>query len=241
MEILGVIGARSGSKGVPDKNIRPLAGKPLMGWVIGAAKASKYLTRLVVSTDSDKYAKVAREFGAETPFLRPPEISHDKSTDFEYVHHASRWLRENENYVPDIIVRMMPTLPFQKTEDIDAVVEKLLQDQDADSAVVIAQARQHPHKALKLVDDGRGGNYVVGYFSGDGRGVDPTLRQNYSPAYFRANIIAVRTPILEKFGTLTGERVRAHIIPQERAIDIDSISDFIFAEKLMASEVKGDV
>ena len=235
MEILGIIGARSGSKSIPDKNIKPLAGKPLMGWIIEAAKRSKYLTRIIVSTDSEKYALVARQFGAQTPFLRPLEISGDKATDFEYVFHAVKWLRENENYVPDIVVRMMPTLPFQSTEDINSCVEKLISDPEAHSAVVIAEARQHPHKALKLIDDGKGGEYLVGYFSEDGKGVDPTLRQSYPKAYFRGNIIAVRTGVLEKFGTLTGEKVRAHIIPQERALDIDSLTDFLIAEKLMTN------
>lgn len=233
LEILGVIGARSGSKGVPDKNIRDLAGKPLLAWIIEAAKRSKYVTRLVVSTDSEKYAAIARSFGAETPFLRPEEISGDRATDFEYVSHATRWLRENEGYTPDIVVRMMPTVPLQSSDDIDSCVEKLLADREAHSAVVVAEARQHPEKGLKLIDDDNGGQYLVGYKSGDGKGVDPTSRHFYPKAYFRANLIALRTPVIEEFGTLTGERVRYHVIPQERAVDIDSPIDFFIAEKLI--------
>jgi CMP-N,N'-diacetyllegionaminic acid synthase len=233
LKILGVIGARSGSKGIPDKNIKPLAGKPLMGWIIEAAKKSKYLNRVLVSTDSEKYAAAAGALGADTPFLRPRELSQDTSTDFEYVKHAVEWLEQNEKYIPDIVVRMMPTVPLQSTDDIDKCVEKLIGDADAHSSVVVAEAHQHPEKALKLVDDGKGGHLLVGYMSGDGKGVDPTLRQSYSKAYFRGNIIALRTPVIKKFGSLTGNRVRHHVIPQERALDIDSPIDFFLAEKLM--------
>ena len=233
LEVLGVIGARSGSKGVPDKNIRDLAGKPLLAWIIEAAKKSKYVTRLIVSTDSEKYAATARSFGAETPFLRPQEISGDSATDFEYVSHAVRWLRENEGYRPDIVVRLMPTVPLQSSADIDSCIEKLLSDSDAHSAVVVAEARQHPEKALKIVDDKSGAPYLVGYKSGDGKGVDPTSRHFYPKAYFRANLIVLRTPVIEEFGTLTGERVLPHVIPQERAVDIDSLIDFFIAEKLI--------
>ena len=105
LEILGIIGARAGSKGVPNKNVKILGGKPLLGRIVETAKKSKYLTRVIVSTDSEEYAKVARQFGAETPFTRPPEVSTDTSDDIEFIMHALKWLKENENYEPDIIVR----------------------------------------------------------------------------------------------------------------------------------------
>lgn len=233
LKILGIIGARSGSKGVPDKNIRFLAGKPLIGWIIETAKRSKYLNRLIVSTDSEKYAVLARSFGAETPFLRPEELARDSSTDFEYVEHAVKWLEANEGYLPDIVVRLMATVPLQTAEDIDACIEELLRDKEAHSSVVIAEARQHPQKALKLVDDGQGGKYLAGYITGEGKDTNPTARQAYAKAYFRANIVACRSMVIKEFGSLTGERVRFHIIPQERAVDIDSLIDFYIVEQLM--------
>lgn len=228
-KILAVIGARSGSKGVPHKNIRPLLGKPLMGWIIDAAKNSKYVNKIIVCTDSEEYAKIARSFGAEVPYLQPAEISHWAATDYQYVSYALNWLKTNEHYVPDIVVRLMPTVPLQTFEDIDSCVEALLRHSDADSAVVVAEARQNPQKALKITSEGK----LVSYHSGQGRGVEPTKREAYERAYFRANIIATYPRVVERTGTLVGDHVRSHVISQDRAIDIDSEIDFFVAEKLM--------
>jgi N-acylneuraminate cytidylyltransferase len=233
LKILGIIGARSGSKGVPEKNIRPLGGKPLMAWVIEAAKASRYLNRLIVSTDSASYAEIAKAWGAEVPFLRPPELAADLSAEFEYVKHVLRELKIREGYEPDLVVRLHPTLPFQETEDIDLAIEKLLQDPTADSAVVVAEARQHPVKALKLIADGKDGHYLVTYHTGSGQDVTPLPRQNYERAYFRANLIVSRIETIQKHGSLTGDKVRAHVIPTERAVDIDTELDFFIVEQLL--------
>jgi len=233
MKIMGIVGIRSGSKGVPDKNIRPLAGKPLVGWILDAARKSRYINRVVVSTDSEHYAVVARQFGADVPCLRPLELATDSSPEYEYVKHMMEWLRNHEGYEPDVVVRMMATVPFQTPEDLDAVVEELIKDPAAHSAVVIAEARQHPKKALKLVDDGEGGKKLVTYLTESGREVTPVGRQRYEKAYFRANVIACRTPTIYNTGSLTGDLVRYHIIPQERAIDIDSPTDFFVIEQLM--------
>ena len=233
LKILGIIGARSGSKGVPDKNIKPLEGVPLVGRIIEKAKQSKHINRVVVSTDSEEYATVARTFGADTPFLRPAEFATDKSPEVEYVKHALAWLEEHEGYVPDIAVRLMATVPLQSTEDIDACIDELLKDEEADSAVVIAEARQHPVKALKIIPDGAGGEKLVTYFTESGREVTPLARQNYEKAYFRANIIACRTPVIFNTDSMTGDTVRFHVIPQERAIDIDSETDFLILEALL--------
>jgi N-acylneuraminate cytidylyltransferase/CMP-N,N'-diacetyllegionaminic acid synthase len=233
MNILGIIGARSGSKGVKDKNIRRLLGKPLIGHIIETSKESKYISRVIVSTDSKHYVDIAREFGAEVPFLRPEELSSDWSPEYGYVFHAVKWLKSNENYEPDIVVRLMATVPLQTTEDIDLCIEELMKDSSAHSAVVISEARQHPLKALKLVDDKKGGHYLVSYFSESGREVTPVARQNYEKAYFRSNIIACRLNKIYNTGSLTGDRVRYHIIPQERALDIDSEMDFIVVEELI--------
>lgn len=235
-KILAIIGARSGSKGVPDKNIRPLAGKPLMAWVIEAANKSKYCNRVIVSTDSEKYAEIARQYGAEVPHLRPKHLAQDMSPEFDYIEHALERLEQDEGYRPDIVVRLLPTVPLQLSQDIDAAIEELLKDKEAHSAVVIAEARQHPDKALKLVEDGRGGHYLVTYHTNDGKAVTPIARQNYSKAYYRANVIVSRFETIKDFRndkSLTGNRVRYHIIPQERAIDIDSEADFLLIENIL--------
>lgn len=233
LKIMGIIGARSGSKGIPNKNIRLLLQKPLIAWIIETARASRYINRLVVSTDSDEYAEIARRYGAEVPYLRPKALAADHSPEWEYVRDMVEWLEAHEQYRPDIVVRMMATVPLQMRTDIDACIEELLKDPTAHSAVVIAEARQHPQKALKLVDDGMGGKRLVTYFTESGREVTPIARQYYEKAYFRANVIACRTRVIYETGSLTGDRVRYHIIPQERAIDIDCPIDFFIVEKLM--------
>lgn len=232
-QVLAIMGARSGSKGVPNKNIRPLAGKPLMAWVIQAALAAQTVNRVIVSTDSPEYAQVAREYGADVPFLRPPELALDLSTDYEYVKHAIDWLEANEGYVPDIVLRLLVTVPMQQPEDLDALVQILMNEPLVQSAVVVAEARQHPQKALKLIEDGSGGFFLSSYITSTTRDVTPTPRQSYPKAYFRANVVATRTHVVKTSGSLTGDPVRPHIIPQERAVDIDSLLDFFVVEKLM--------
>ncbi len=241
LSILALIGARSGSKGVRHKNIKPLAGKPLIGWIIESAKKSKYINRVIVSTDSVSYQKIARSFGAETPFLRPVAFATDRSPEFEYVCHALAWLKEHEGYEPDIVCRLLPTVPFQKSQDIDATIKLLLRDTDAHSAVVVSEARQHPEKALKLISDGKRGHYVVTYGNGSGREVTPIGRQQYGKAYFRANVITFRPWVIEETGSLTGDRVRAYVIPQERAIDIDNQVDFEIADFWLRSKKETNV
>src|SRR3989339_2096135 len=100
IKVLGIVGARSGSKSIPHKNIRPLLDKPLMAWIIEAAKNSKYISRLILSTDSSEYARIGRQYGAETPFARPAEFANDTASDIDYLTHAVQWMEENENWKP---------------------------------------------------------------------------------------------------------------------------------------------
>ena len=120
-KILCIIPARSGSKGIPHKNIKDYNGKPLLGWSIVQAKESKYVSRMriIVSTDSMEYKQVALEYGAEVPFLRPSEIAQDLSPDSHTIKHALDWLSDNESYVPDVVLHLRPTQPMRKTQDID--------------------------------------------------------------------------------------------------------------------------
>lgn len=229
LKILGVIGARSGSKGVPHKNIRPIAGKPLLAWIIGTAKSSRYINRIIVCTDSEGYAKIARAEGAEVPYIQPADVSQDHSTDYEYVRYAVDWLEKNEGYKPDVVVRLMPTVPLQMSEDVDACIEELLKDDKAHSAMVVAEARQIPSKAMKVGPEG----YLVSYTTGSAKGAEPTKREIFEKAYFRANVVVTRPSVMRATSSLSGERVRYHVIPQERAIDIDSEIDFHIAEKLL--------
>ena len=233
MKVLGIIGIRSGSKGVKDTNIKMLFGTPLVGWIIEAAKKSKYLNRIIVSTDSEKYAKIVKSLGAEVPYIRPKTLAMDDSPEIEYIMDTLNWLKANENYIPDLVVRLMATVPMQESDDIDQLIEILINDRSATSAVVIAEARQHPMKALKIIDDGKGASKLVSFFNESGLEVTPIARQKYEKAYFRSNIIACRVETIYKTSSLTGDIVRYHIIPQERGLDIDNLIDFTIAELLM--------
>lgn len=230
---MGIIGIRSGSKGVKDKNIKMLNGKPLVGWIIEKALKSKYINRLIISTDSESYKKIAEDFGAEVPCLRPHDFADDSSPEIDYVTHMLTYLKEVENYEPDIVVRMMATVPLQTTDDIDQCISKLIQSSDLDSVVVIAEARQHPLKALKIIKDKKNNDRLVTYFSDSGREVTPIARQNYDKAYYRSNVIACKKSVIDKTKSLTGDNVSYYIIPQERAIDIDNPIDFQIVENLI--------
>ncbi len=233
-KILCVIGARSGSKSIPNKNIRSLAGKPMMAWVIEAAKKSKLIDRIILSTDSQEYAEIGRKYGAEAPFLRPADIAGDKALEKEYLIHAATYLQEEENFSADIVIRLQPTCPLQNADDIDKCLQKLIDDPSADSSMVVAEARQHPYKAMKIVDLPDGSQTLTSFLNGDTQSLTPSNRQGFEKVYFRSNIIATRAETLIKHKSQSGNKVAFHIIPQERSLDIDNEIDFIVAEAILS-------
>tara|TARA_X000000368_G_C23007818_1_gene702075 strand:- start:303 stop:1037 length:735 start_codon:yes stop_codon:yes gene_type:complete len=235
-KILGLIGIRSGSTGVKNKNIKNLGGKPLVSWIIKTAKKSKYINRLVISTDSNKYAKIVKKLGAEVPCLRPKNLATKNSPEIKYIKHMLKWLKNNENYTPDIVVRMMSTVPFQKTEDIDKIISHVLFNKKVDSSVVVSEARQHPLKALKIKKKGKN-KILVSYIGNKSVEVGrPLSRHIYEPAFFRANVIASKIEVINKKNSLTGDHVKFNIIPQERAVDIDTELDFKITEYLIKNK-----
>lgn len=152
MNILAVIPARSGSKSVPHKNIREIGGKPMLAHSIDHAKASKYINRVIVSTDSGEYAKIAREYGAEVPFLRPEEYATDSALDYDVFNHALLWLKENEGYEADIVVQLRPTYPIRNVDDIDKMIELLMEHPEADSVRSMSRATEIPYKMWLMED-----------------------------------------------------------------------------------------
>ena len=145
-EVLALIPARSGSKSVPDKNVRLVAGKPLLAHSIEHALAAPSITRTLVSTDSEAYAALAREYGAEVPFLRSAEFAQDLSTDLEVFTHALAWLQEHEDYLPDVCVHLRPTSPVRRIEDIEAVIRILLENKNLHSVRSVYPASDPPFK-----------------------------------------------------------------------------------------------
>jgi CMP-N-acetylneuraminic acid synthetase len=153
-KVLALIPARSGSKGIPHKNVQLVAGKPLLAHSIEHARASEAVDRVIVSTDSEAYAAIAREYGAETPFLRPADISGDHATDWQVFHHALAWLQEHEGTAPDILVHLRPTHPRRNPADITAAVALLQSHPEWDSVRSVVPAPHTPYKMWLQNDDG---------------------------------------------------------------------------------------
>ncbi len=149
-EVLAVIPARGGSKGIPRKNIRDFAGYPLIAYSIAAGLQSHTVTRTIVSTDDEEIAAVARQYGAETPFLRPAEFSQDKTIDLPVFKHSLEWLAEHENYHPDVLVQLRPTSPVRPRNCVDDAVQILLDHPEADSVRGVVDAGQNPYKMWQI-------------------------------------------------------------------------------------------
>lgn len=235
LEVLGVVQARSGSKGIPMKNIQPLAGKPLMAWMIENARNAKNITRLICSTDSEEYAEIARKYGAETPFIRPSQYATDTANDIHVLTHALTWLKVSENYQPDIIVRLQPTNPTFPSERIDQAIELLIKDETADSLRPIFPAPKHPYKMWKLLEDKK---QIVAAFPKKITGYDEPYsmgRQQLGTFYIHVGAIDVlryRT-IMEK-KSMAGKKVISLLIDDPvELVNIDTPYDFMFAEFVM--------
>lgn len=148
-EVVAIIPARSGSKGVSDKNIRLLAGKPLLAYSIAASRLTSNIDRVIVSTDSQGYANIARESGAEVPFLRPMEISGDMSTDYQLIKHALDWFQDNEGRQPEYLVHLRPTTPLRDPRCIEAAIEMIKNDS---KATALRSVHEMPESAYKTME-----------------------------------------------------------------------------------------
>lgn len=223
LRALAIIPARGGSKGVPRKNIRPLAGRPLIAYTIAAARASQLLTAIVVSTDDDEIAAVAAAEGA--PVLkRPPELAADETPMIPVVHHVLRTLPIAASC--NVIVILQPTTPLRRGEDIDAALT-ILRDTHADSVVSVYRvADHHPARMYRLENE-----RLVPYDAEHGFAVRQGL-----PAVFHRNgaIYACRTELAREKNTLVGGDIRPYLMPRERSVNIDDDLDFRFAEFLFA-------
>ena len=233
-EILALIPARGGSKGIPRKNILNFAGYPLIAWSIAAAKQSEFVTRVIVSTDDEVIAAVARECGAETPFLRPAEFAQDKTTDLPVFEHAIQWLEENENYIPEIVIQLRPTSPIRPKNMLDDAVRLLLHHGDADCVRGVVPAAQNPFKMWR--------------FDGEDKPMKPLLevdgiaepynapRQILPPAYWQTgHIDAIRVSTIKQKHSLTGDVIYPLLIDPRYTVDIDNLSDWAKYEALANS------
>ena len=226
--ILGVTLARGGSKSVPRKNIRPLAGVPLIGHTVTEALKSRFITRYIVSTDDEEIRQVAIECGADAPFLRPAEFSTDEASSVSALQHAVAWIEDQEGVQYDYVVELMCTNPMKSVVDIDGSIEKLIST-DADSVIAVHQLEDHhPARIKKIVDD-----RIVDFCVPE---IPESRRQDLTPrAYIRSgSIYALKRNHLmvdgRRYGSIDS---RPYILPAERAINIDTETDFMIANELL--------
>lgn len=221
-KILGVITARGGSKGIPRKNIKLLAGKPLIAYTIEAAQKSKYLTRFIVSTEDQEIADISKEYGADIPFMRPSELAQDNSTSITVVQHALKKLKKDFNESYDYLMILQPTSPLRTAEDIDASIVKAVET-DADSVMSMYELKDFSLKKLKIIK-----NDLILPIKEEGR--TSSQRQSLEKLYKRnCAVYLTKTELIEK-GDLFGEISRPYLMPEEKSIDINEPLDFEIAE-----------
>lgn len=222
MNILGIIPARGGSKGVPGKNIKPLCGKPLIGYTIDAAIHSS-LSKVIVSTDDLNIKKIAEELGAEVPFLREENLSNDTAKSIDVAADALAKMEELLKITFDAIMLLQPTTPFRSTEDINACILLLEQNQDADSVISVVDVKAHHPARMKYLRDG-----VL---------IDPPFceayenqnRQELEPMYIRNGAIYLtrRETLLNH--SYKGDKCLAYVMNENASVNIDTINDFEYA------------
>jgi CMP-N-acetylneuraminic acid synthetase len=238
IKTLAFIPARGGSVRVPNKNIKLLGGKPLISYTIECAKRSKYINRIIVSTDDKDIARIAKRYGAEVPFVRPRRISGPGSKELEVFDHALHWLKRNEGYVPDIIVKLFATSPFRSAESVDRAIEMLLSDSRADSVRSVRLCSEHPYK-MWTVKDGRLHHFIpVSQKPPQGH----TLSYHLLPKVYiqNASIDVIRPSNILKKRSITGDRILPYIMDEVESMDINMPCDLICAEALVrVSRKKG--
>lgn len=224
-EVLAIIPARSGSKSVKDKNIRMINGKPMMAYSIGHALQAECIDRVIVSTDSGKYAQIAREYGAEVPFLRPAEYATDTALDIDVFEHALRYLEENEGYMPELVVQLRPTYPVRRISDIENMVKYMRDNPDIDSIRCIAPAKEIAYKM---------------WFKDENNMLRPVMtdipecynmpRQQLPKIYYQnACIDVVRTEVVLNQHSMSGSKIAGYEMDEN--FDIDTEDEFLEAEK----------
>lgn len=227
--VLALIPARSGSRRVLNKNVRRLSGKPLIAYTIEAALASRFIDRVVVSTDSPSIAALARRYGAETPFLRPKALATADSTEYEFHRHALTYLTDSEGYEPELIVNLYPTSPFRKATTIDRAIQMIRRDSSAHSLRSVRLCSEHPHKMWTFTDHRHVRPFVAS------KGGRQTLSYHLLPSVYiqNASIYIVRPSTLRRFRNTMGTRVLGFVMSEEESVDINSPHDLVLAEALM--------
>lgn len=232
IEVLALIPARGGSKGILRKNIRDFAGFPLIAYSIIAAKQAELVTRVIVSTDDEEIAAIARQYGAETPFIRPAELAEDITLDLPVMQHTLNWLHENEGYQPEIVVWLRPTSPIRPKSCVDDAIRLLLDNPQADSVRGVVPAGQNPYKMWRIDEHSGVMNPLIGV-----EGIAEPYnapRQSLPDVYWQTgHIDAIRASVILEKNSPTGNPILPLFIDPSFTVDIDQPSDWITAERLV--------
>lgn len=219
-DVVAIIPARSGSKGVPIKNIKLLGGFPLLAYSVVAAKLSKQINRVVVSTDSQEFAQIAKHYGAEVPFLRPAVLAKDKSTDLEYIRHAINWFLKNERKIAEYFVILRPVTPLREPEIIDKAIRLIKRKKLATSLRSGHPAPESPYKWFT-----KKGQYFKAAFGKHSNDYINLPRQGFPTVYNPDGYVdVIKTSFVLKRNLLFGGRMLAFVSPV--CYEIDTEEDF---------------
>lgn len=229
-KVLALIPARGGSKGLPGKNLRQLAGHPLIAYSIAAGLQAKMVDKVICSTDSHSTAKIAQQYGAEVPFLRPNEIAQDLSPDIDFFQHAIAKLSET-GYRPDIIVQLRPSDPIREPGLVDKAVQLLIDNPDAHSVRTITRTSHSPYKMWTINKSGN----LSPLLKIEGIPEPFNLpRQQLPDVWWHIGVLdAIRTDIVTEKNSLSGTVILPLKVDSETSIDIDSLDDLKLARKLI--------
>jgi CMP-N-acetylneuraminic acid synthetase len=234
LKVLAIITARGGSKGIPGKNLKLLAGKPLLAYTVDAARRCAALDRVILSTEDEAIATAGRDLGCDVPFIRPMSLAMDDTPHLPVIQHATTWMQERVNYHPDAVMILQPTSPLRSSDDIAAAVA-LLERSGADSVLSVSAVpvHSHPLRTLRLDAD----DHAVLFATGDPVRTRINRRQDLAPAWvMNGAIYACRTRVLfDAAPSLYGDRVVAYRMPPERSISIDDLEDWAAAERALAA------
>ena len=226
--IVALIPARAGSKGVPHKNIKPLGGRPLIEWSIKACLKSQLIDRVIVSTDSAGYAELAIELGAEAPFLRPSEISADRSTDYDFIVHALDWLAANGGE-PLHVVHIRPTTPYRNPALVDEAIKAFRSEPRATALRSAHEMSESAYKTFEIAPAGQ-----LKRLGSDSTALDAAnnARQQF-PATYQANgyVDVLSSRFIRTNGLIHGDWVMPFITPT--VIEVDTLDDFVHLEFLL--------
>ena len=227
MKYIVLICARGGSKGLPRKNIKPLNGIPLIGWSINIAKQIDRISRIIVSTDSEEIAKVALEYGAEVPFMRPKELAQDDSPEWLVWKHAIKHVESYGNEDIDAIIVLPVTAPLRSVKDVNSCID-LFEESEVDSVITVSEASRSPYFNMIVNNDSGYASLVISP-------ENQITRRQDAPEVFDMTTVAyvVNTNVVKLSNSIFEGKVKSIIIPQERSIDIDTLLDFKIAECLV--------